>query len=212
MPMDLLDLTLPSPAENLALDEALLDHADTGSEPRDVLRLWESSQQAVVVGRGSRVGEEVQLDFCRSHRIPILRRCSGGAAVVIGPGCLMYSVVLALQRHRELRIIDRAHRFVLQRIADALRGLGLPVCMSGTSDLTLNGRKFSGNSLAVSGMRLLYHGTLLCGISLELISSCLRMPPRRPAYREDRSHRGLPDAAPCVGPAPATDADRRLGL
>ena len=162
--------------------------ADAGDEPRDVLRLWESTQQAVIVGRGSRVDQEVQLDYCQSHRIPILRRCSGGAAVVIGPGCLMYSTVLTLDRHPELRIIDRAHRFVLQRIADGLRGLGLPVRMSGTSDLTINGRKFSGNSLRCKRNTLLYHGTLLCGLSLPLISDCLRMPPRRPSYREDRSH------------------------
>ena len=108
--------------------------------------------------------------------------------MVIGPGCLMYSVVLTLERHPELRIIDRAHRFVLQRIAGALQELELPVRMSGTSDLTLNGRKFSGNSLRSKRNALLYHGTLLCGLSLELISSCLKMPPRRPTYREDRSH------------------------
>ena len=186
--MDLLELTLPTPAENLALDESLLDCADEEGQPRDLLRLWESPQVAVIVGRGSRIEEEVEVAACRRGQIPVLRRCSGGAAVVIGPGCLMYSVVLSLSHHADLLVVDRAHRFVLQRIRQALRRLGLQVQLSGTSDLTLNNRKFSGNSLRCKRNALLYHGTLLYNFPLPKIASCLKMPPRRPAYRDDRSH------------------------
>ena len=55
--MRLLDLTLPTAAENVALDEALLDAAEAaseqGSEEPEVLRLWEPTQFFVVVGRSS---------------------------------------------------------------------------------------------------------------------------------------------------------------
>ncbi len=188
MPMDLLELTLPTPAENLALDEALLERVDSEGTAADLLRLWESPQTAVVVGRGSRVGEEVNVAFCETHGIPILRRCSGGAAVVIGAGCLMYSVVLRIQDRPGWRTVDQSHQLVLQPIRNALRELGVPAEMSGTSDLTLHGRKFSGNSLRCHRHALLYHGTLLYEMPFELIADCLRMPPRRPAYRADREH------------------------
>ena len=56
--MYLLDLTLPTPAENVALDEALLEAAEAGDCP-SVLRLWEPRETFVVVGRSSRVAEEV---------------------------------------------------------------------------------------------------------------------------------------------------------
>jgi len=49
--MRYLDLTLPSPAENLALDEALLEEAEASGRPTETLRLWEPRQPAVVVGR-----------------------------------------------------------------------------------------------------------------------------------------------------------------
>ncbi len=123
----------------------------------------------------------------RAGRYPFCA-AAAGAAVVIGPGCLMYAVVLMLQDHPELRVVDQAHRFVLDRVGQALCGLDLRVQFSGTSDLTLADRKFSGNSLRCKRNALLYHGTLLCGLSLELISTCLRMPPRRPVYRGDRPH------------------------
>ena len=73
---------------------------------------------------------EVRGDVCRELDVPVLRRISGGAAVVVGPGCLMYALVLSLRLRPQLRSIDRAHAQVLGTIAAALRpsvpGLALP--------------------------------------------------------------------------------------
>ena len=64
--------------------------------------MWESSEVAVVLGRSSQIAREANVDACRADNIPILRRCSGGCAVVIGPGCLMYSVLLSYERRPRL--------------------------------------------------------------------------------------------------------------
>jgi lipoate---protein ligase len=213
--MKFLDLTLPSPAENVALDEALLDTAETSSAPHsEVLRLWQPSEMMVVAGNSSRLAEEVHLDACAQHRVPVLRRCSGGAAILTGPGCLMYAVILSYQQRPHLRSIDQAHRFVLDTIATALnRALQLPlplgeggdesavrnlpptayrlpptVARAGISDFVLGNKKFSGNSLRCKRNYFLYHGTLLYRFPLEKISEFLKMPSRQPAYRQHRSH------------------------
>ena len=57
--MDLLELTLPTPAENLALDEALLLEAESGAG--EVLRLWEWPAPAVVLGSGCKLAEDVDV-------------------------------------------------------------------------------------------------------------------------------------------------------
>lgn len=186
--MRLLDLTLASPAANLALDEALLERAEEALEPAEVLRLWEPAEPLVVVGRSSRVVEEVRLANCRQRGIPVLRRSSGGLAIVTGPGCLMYAVVLSYELRPELRMIDRAHEFVLATMVRACESLGLPVTRHGTSDLVLGLRKVSGNSLRCRRRSLLYHGTLLYDFPLSLISDCLAEPPRAPEYRAGRPH------------------------
>src|ERR1041384_3554800 len=93
--MKLLDLTLPTPAENLACDEALLDACEGGAAD-EVLRFWESSTPFVVVGYGNKVAREVNVAACEARGIPILRRCSGGGTVVQGPGCLSYALVLRI--------------------------------------------------------------------------------------------------------------------
>jgi lipoate-protein ligase A len=204
--MRLLDLTLPTAAENLALDEALLDEAEAAGGPCETLRLWEPAAPLVVVGRSSKVAAEVRLDACCELDIPVLRRVSGGAAVVAGPGCLMYALVLSLQLRPELRAVDHAHRFVLGTLAAALNPLAPGVQCRGISDLAVGQRKVSGNSVRCKREHLLYHGTLLYDFRLDLIDRCLAMPPRQPDYRAGRRH------AEFVANLPATAAGIRRAL
>ncbi len=189
--MRYLDLTLPSAAENLALDQALLDEAESAGRPTEVLRFWEPAQPMVVVGRSSKIDAEVHADACRQSGVPILRRISGGAAVVAGPGCLMYALVLSYGKRPALRAVDRAHQFVLGTMAAALEPLEPGVRCRGVSDLALGELKFSGNSVRVKREHFLYHGTMLYDFPLELVGRCLAMPPRQPAYRNDREHGGF---------------------
>jgi len=194
--MLLLDLTLPSPTENVALDEALVEEAEAGGEARELLRFWEPAAPLVVVGRSSRPAVEVHLDECARAGIPVIRRTSGGAAIVTGPGCLMYALVLSYELRPELRAIDVAHRFVLGRLVEALRPIAPDVERCGTSDLacTVPGRggkdlkKFSGNSMRAKRRHMLYHGTLLYEFDLALVEQCLAHPPREPQYRAGRRH------------------------
>jgi lipoate-protein ligase A len=190
--MKLLDLTLDTPAENLALDEALLDEAEEPNSPIDaeVLRLWEPRQTFVVAGSSSHLAAEVHLDVCRSRNIPVFRRTSGGATIVTGPGCLMYSVVLAYRDRSHLRDIGEAHQFVLGTIAKALRPSAPGIRQAGISDLVIGEPplKFSGNSLRCKRNHFLYHGTILYDFPIEDIAALLKMPSRQPAYRQARSH------------------------
>ncbi|MBC8352595.1 MAG: lipoate--protein ligase family protein [Planctomycetes bacterium] len=186
--MKLLDLTLASPEENLALDEALLEQAESLQSDDDVLRLWESQQTAVIIGRSSRIDEEVDIAACASAQVPVLRRCSGGTSVVIGRGCLMYSVVLSYERNPALRMVDVAHKYVLGKVVNAVKQFLPSAELQGISDLALNNLKFSGNSLRCKRDHLLYHGTLLCEFPLDLIVRYLKSPPRQPDYRGQRGH------------------------
>ncbi len=204
--MRILDLTLPTPAENLALDEALLEEAETAAEPLETLRFWELAENMAVVGRSSYVDAEVHQDTCRALGIPVFRRVSGGAAIITGPGCLMYALVLSYQNYPGLRVVNQAHAFVLKTLAKALAPLAPGVRYCGTSDLALDKIKFSGNSMRCRKRHLLYHGTILYNFPLELISRCLKIPPRMPDYRHARDH----EAFIANLPVPAGDIRQAL--
>src|SRR5712671_1514459 len=142
--MLLLDLTLGSPAENLACDEALLDWCETGQ--RDgVLRFWEPREYFVVLGYANKAAVEVNIEACQKRGVPVFRRCTGGGAVLQGPGCLNYSLVLRIAG--ALQSITQTNCFVMQRNREALQPLiNGKVEVRGQSDLAIGDLKFSGNS------------------------------------------------------------------
>lgn len=196
--MQLIELTLCSPAENLAFDEALLEVAEGNESHPEVLRLWEPAEHFVVIGRSSSYYSEVNHSFCRAQGIPVFRRVTGGASIVTGPGCLMYAVLLDYRFRPELRMLDHAHRFVMQKMAAAVRSLGIETEIQGICDLTVDHRKVSGNSLRCKRNWMLYHGTMVCDFDRALIGRCLDWPKRIPEYRQKRSHDDF------VGSIPAT--------
>jgi len=180
--------TLTEPADHLALDEALLLLADESGLAMESIRIWQFASPVVVLGRSSKIDVEVDCEFCCREKIPVMRRCSGGAAVVGGPGCLIYSVVLSHESVPELKKVDAAHAYVMQRVAGAIAKQLPDVQRQGICDVTWQNRKCSGNSLRIAKHHLLYHGTILYAADLRLLARCLREAPRQPDYRRQREH------------------------
>ena len=185
-----LDLTLPSPAENLACDEALLEWAEAaGYGGAGILRFWEPRAHFVVLGYANRVGLEMNAEACRARAIPILRRCSGGGSVLQGPGCLNYTLVLPVARDAALESVTGTNRFIMGRHREALARLaGETVAVRGHTDLALGERKFSGNSQRRKRRWVLFHGTFLLDFDPALMAEVLLAPPKPPEYRQRRSH------------------------
>ncbi|KAA1261057.1 Lipoate-protein ligase LplJ [Rubripirellula obstinata] len=181
------DQAARSPSMQLAIDEAMLFQAEeAGSAER--LRIWEFDQPTIVLGRSSKVDDEVDRQRCEANGISIQRRSSGGATVMGGPGCMMYSVLLSFQQHPGLQKIDQAHLYVMNRVLAAVQNQVPDAVHQGICDLTWQNRKFSGNSLRIARQHLLYHGTVLYDFDLDLLASCLDFAPRQPDYRQSRSH------------------------
>jgi lipoate-protein ligase A len=187
--MRFLDLTLPAPADNLALDEALLLQAEelaSAGLDTEVLRLWEWPAHAVVLGAGCRLAEDVNEPACLAGGVPILRRSSGGGTVLLGAGCLCYSLVLRFEREPALTQIGTSYRYILGRLLEALAVEAGE--QAGISDLVSAGRKFSGNAQQRKRDHLLHHGTILYAFDLDCVERFLRVPPRQPEYRAGRAH------------------------
>jgi lipoate-protein ligase A len=182
-----LELTLPSLPENLALDEALLVDAEQGSGG-ELLRVWEWLSPAVVLGTGCRLADDVNQTVCRAAGVPIFRRASGGGTVLLGRGCLCFSLLLAYERASELRGVRSSYRYVLGRIRDVLVDVAQDVEVAGISDLAIAGMKFSGNAQQRKREHLLHHGTILYDFNLRLVPRYLKMPLRQPDYRHGREH------------------------
>lgn len=187
--MKYLDQTYPTPAEDLAADEALLEACEAGESSEGVLRFYHPGIPCVVLGYGNRRASEVDLARCADAGVPVLRRVSGGGTVLLGPGCLAYSLVLPVGRAPELESVHGTNRWIMERQRQAIEGLlGRTVEVRGHTDLVVGDRKFSGNAQRRRSRTVLFHGTFLLTFDLASISDFLRMPSLRPEYRRDRPH------------------------
>lgn len=200
LPAVWLDVALPTVEENLALDEALLELAHEGLTAAVCVRTWMATEPAIVLGSSSRVDEEIDLKACEAAGVRVMRRPSGGGTVVLGPGCLMWSVITP--HPGGVPPIEAIHAAMLEPLAAALNEAlppskvhaGWRVARRGTSDLAVSRerdaveRKVSGNALRVRRHGVLYHGTLLDRFDLGLVGRVLRHPPREPDYRSRRTH------------------------
>jgi lipoate-protein ligase A len=168
-------------SENLRLDEMLLE------ECNGILRLWECSRECVVLGHWGQPERDVHLDECRRAGVPVLRRCSGGGAVLLGPGCLNYSLVIPLAGRPKFRDVGYSMHWITRRMR---RALGVPeLRCAEPSDLALHGRKVSGNAQRRARNAILHHGTLLYKLDATRAEMFLKPPVREPPYRAGRTHR-----------------------
>ena len=107
--------------------------------------------------------------------------------MVLGPGCLNFTVGLSLTSYPELEDVALSFRAVLERVAAALNISG--VTLEGGTDLALNGMKVSGNAQRRGRHALIHHGTLLYAFDSSLATRYLKDPRRQPSYRAGRQHR-----------------------
>src|SRR5687767_7647526 len=130
------DTTLTSASANLAVDEALLLDAEAGGS--EVLRVWQWPHNAVVLGAGGKWMDEVDGESCFRDGVPILRRSSGGGTVLLGSGCLCYSLVLRFDRHPALGDLHASYCHILGMMCEALRPFAPGIACAGVSDLAVN--------------------------------------------------------------------------
>lgn len=186
--MILKDISFSTPAENIHYDEVLLQLSEKNPQ-REILRLWESSQDFIVLGCICDVETDVNGQAIEQKPIPILRRASGGGTVLQGPGCLNYSLILS-KKTEGMADLRKSYDIILHKVVQALAAIDVDAMVFPISDiaLSLNHKKISGNAQKRGRHCFLHHGTLLYDYDLKMIEQYLRYPPSVPQYRDNRDH------------------------
>ncbi len=184
--MNVLEFTRTTLEENLEQDRVTAESVDQGLQGES-LRFWEWTDFAVVMGAGGKEDIDVNSERCLAEGVPILRRKSGGGTVLLGSGCLIFSLVLRYERAPQLRDVNASYRWILGRISKCL-SVFAPVEMAGICDLVTAEKKFSGNAQHRKRNSVLHHGTILYQFPLEQMERYLNMPERQPEYRKGRPH------------------------
>ncbi len=160
-----------SAALGLALEEALVRRIDEGSSG-PVALVWRA-RPAVVIGVNPKTLEEVDLKTVKMLQIPLLRRESGGGAVYLDPGCLVYSVLT--QRGSLPDTAEERYGLLSSGLINLLADLGLTPEFRDLG-VWVSGRKVSGTAERVLRTGILHHGTLLVSSDLKTLEAVLTRP------------------------------------
>lgn len=151
------------PYFNLALEKYLFDTVDDNTV---ILYLWQN-ERTVVYGYNQNAWKELYVSKLIDDGGFPVRRLSGGGAVFHDKGNLNFTFLAKKDNYD----VDKQ----LQVIIEACRLLGLTVQKTGRNDLTIEGRKFSGNAFYRSGDRRYHHGTLLVNTDTSMMSEYLHV-------------------------------------
>ena len=154
------------PYYNLALEEYVFEDLDKGEE---FLILWQNAN-SIIVGKYQNTAEEVNQSFVDEHHIRVARRLSGGGAVYHDTGNLNYTLIVDQKNNPDFNF----SLFVIP-VIEALRELGVNAEFNGRNDLTIGGRKFSGQSQYAKGGRIMHHGCIMLDSNLENVQDALRV-------------------------------------
>ncbi len=157
-----------NPYFNLAAEEYFLKESD-----EDIFMLWRN-EPAIIVGKHQNTLSEINIEYVKEKNISVVRRLTGGGAVFHDLGNLNFTFI---QSDKDHTLND--FRKYTEPILEVLLNLGIDARFEGRNDLTIDGRKFSGNAEMVWKNRVLHHGTLLFSALMADLSQALKVDPEK---------------------------------
>jgi lipoate-protein ligase A len=151
------------PYKNLALEEYLFSRV---GEKECILYLWQN-EKTVVIGRNQNPWKECRIKELEEDGGKLVRRLSGGGAVFHDLGNLNFTFLVSKENYD----VEKQ----LEVIVNAVNRLGIPAMKSGRNDITVEGRKFSGNAFYSDGIHSYHHGTILIRVDMSRLSTYLNV-------------------------------------
>ena len=166
-PIVYIDHVSTDPAFNLAMEQYVFD-----SMPRENEYFWLwRNDNTIVVGKHQNTVQEINKEYVDAHGIQVVRRLSGGGAVYHDLGNVNFTFIADTGDMEQLNL----HKFTVP-VVKTLERLGINAQVSGRNDISVDGKKFSGNSQYIRGGRIMHHGTLMFDSDLSMVQKALMVP------------------------------------
>lgn len=183
------------PASALAWSEARVD--EPGGEGVS-MALWLPEGTTVALGLGQSPEKEADAEALARDGVGLVRRQSGGGAVLLFEGVLCWEAWADLGEVERIHPggsgIRQCYAALSKPVVDGLARLGIEAFHAGICDVSVRvpgeerARKLAGTAQLRRRDRVLVHGSLLVSADVGLLSRYLRFPSEQPDYRQGREH------------------------
>ncbi len=170
-----LDTGILDAAENMALDEVLLDCKARGKSP-NTIRLMQFSRPAVLIGYNQSVEQEIRHKYCLENGIEINRRITGGGAIFFDQTQIGWEVICDKSSIDAGLPNTALFERICQPVVQALGEMGITASFRPRNDIEVGGRKISGTGGTEEGNAILFQGTLLVDFDVDTMLRALRVP------------------------------------
>jgi lipoate-protein ligase A len=165
--MKLIVNTSNDPTINLALEEYCVRNLDV---EKVTYILFYINQPSIIIGKHQNTIEEINKEYVDAKGIKVVRRISGGGAVYHDHGNLNFSFITKYSPE----FFHNFEKFTLP-VVETLRGMGVNAELGGRNDITVDGRKISGNAQFTNLKSMFSHGTLLFNSHIEDVVQALNV-------------------------------------
>jgi lipoate-protein ligase A len=169
------------------MDSQLIYHA-LAELGREALSLVSPSSPYVCVGFHQDVGQEVDVEYCRSHQIPVFRRDLGGGAVYLDGDQLFFHLILRKDNPQVPRRKEAFYQKFLQPIVNVYRRVGISAEYKPINDVIVGNRKISGTGVGEIGDCVVFVGNLILDFNHDEMARVLKVPDEK--FR-DKVHKSL---------------------
>jgi lipoate---protein ligase len=165
--------------EQLRIEEALLR-----ADGRNWCLLHQKPAEAIVMGISAQPEQVIDFNKFQEKPVPLIRRFSGGGTVFIDENSVMATFIcdqadmqVPCFPQPVLQWSENFYRPIFQGMDFSLR----------ENDYVIGHKKFGGNAQYMTKHRWLHHTSFLWDYHVEKMNY-LKMPPKMPQYRQQRSH------------------------
>jgi lipoate-protein ligase A len=208
----LLDTGCLTAAENMALDDVLLECRARNTTPNTV-RFLRFDPPAVLVGFHQTVEHQVREEFCEMHGIDVNRRLTGGGTIYFEKESLGWEVIASKQdlgMHHPMFFNKKLFKMMCEGVIHGLRSLGVEAEFKSRNDIEVNGKKISGTGGTERDGAFLFQGTLLIDFDADTMFHSLKIPVEK---LKDKEIESVKERVTCIkwvlGSTPELDDVKR---
>ena len=176
---------------NMEFDLKLLTSSENKETP-PTLRFYRWNPPAVSLGSGQKPEEEANLDFCRQNGIDVVRRPSGGGAI-LHEDEITYSFTSRISDHPAFQDLLSSYYIIVEGLMEGLKKIGISAeirggkssgperyipcfALSSRHDLVVKGKKIIGSAQRRKKNAFMQHGSIPISYNPQLVAGVFQNP------------------------------------